>query len=280
MLSLIYVTCKQLLSNWCKFTGNKNMFIKKHIILFIMLLGAITASAQDIELYLVNIKGVVSSIESGEPIPYAHVINPRSHTGTTTNADGFFSITMLTEDTLLVKAVGYVDQKFNLKEFPPKEHYEIIMKPRNYLLDEVTVTEKYKMREKLGLPEAQPLDIPKELRGSDFNEKPPWYAAFVNPLGVLYYHTSKEEKQKRATLKTIENNKQWLEFSEHHNLETIEKLTGLTGKEADKFMLYCNINNQLPYFASQMEIEFQIMNLYFKYKQEQKAKSEQDSINN
>lgn len=256
------------------------MLTKKHIPLFIILLGAFTTSAQDIELYLVNIKGVVSSIESGEPIPYTHVINPRSHTGTTTNADGFFSITMLTEDTLLVKAVGYVDQKFNLKEFPPKEHYEIIMKPMRYLINEVTVTGKNRMGEKLGLPEAKPLDIPKELRGSDFNEKPPWYAAFVNPLGVLYYHTGKEEKQKRATLKAIENNKQWLEFSEHHNLETIEKLTGLTGKEADKFMLYCNVNNQLPYFASQMEIEFQIMNLFFKYKQEQKTETEQDSINN
>jgi hypothetical protein len=266
--------------NSCKFTGIKYMLTKKHIALLFILLANLCVKAQDIELYLVNIKGIVSDFESGEPLPYAHVINPRSHTGTTTNADGFFSITMLTEDTLIVKTVGYVDQKFTLNEFPPKDHYEVMMKPVRYLLDEVTVTEKYKMREKLGLPEAKPLNIPKELRGSDFNEKPPWYAALVNPLGFLYYHTGKEEKEKRATLKAIENNKQWLEFSEHHNLETIEKLTGLTGEEADKFMFYCNINNQLPYFASQMEIEFQIMNLFFKYKQEQKSKTEKDSISN
>jgi len=54
----------------------------------------------------------------------------------------------------------------------------------------------------------------------------------------------------------------------YHNLDNINRLTGLDGSEADEFMVYCNINNRLPYFASQMEIEFQIMDLYFKFKKE------------
>ncbi|MDA3879794.1 MAG: carboxypeptidase-like regulatory domain-containing protein [Prolixibacteraceae bacterium] len=254
------------------------MLLRKIIILLLLTAVFSFSKAQDVELYLVTIKGVVSDIESGEPIPYAHVINPRNHSGTITNADGFFSMTMLTEDTLVIRAIGFIEQDFNINEFPPKELYEVILKPVRYLIGEVTVNEEYKLGKKLGLPQAKPLDIPVELRGSDFNEKPPWYAAFVNPIGVLYYHTGKEEKRKRETLKTIKNNEEWLKFSKHHNLETIEELTGLKGIEADKFMLYCNINNKLPHFASQMEIEFQIMDLYFKYKSEREQKAKTDSV--
>ena len=225
---------------------------------------------------MVNIKGKVTSADGNEPIPYAHVINARVHGGTTTNADGMFSINMLTEDTLYIRAVGFVDQKLSVNEFPPKDLYEVVMKPVRYLLDEVTVNGEYNMSKRLGLPVGKPLDVPIELRGAAFNEKPPWYAAFFNPVSFLQYHFGKEEKNKRETLVTIKDNEEWLKFSRFFNLEAIYRLTGLEGKEADKFMVYCNLNNRLPYFAGQMEVEFQIMDLYFKYKRQQ---SEKDNKN-
>ncbi|HKM94339.1 MAG TPA: carboxypeptidase-like regulatory domain-containing protein [Prolixibacteraceae bacterium] len=245
----------------------------KFLIISILLLMAAPAFSQ-IDLYVVYIRGIVTEIETGEPIPYAHVINANSHSGTTTNSNGFFSIRMTTEDTLVIRAVGYVDFQFYVDHFPPKEQYDIKMKPIRFLIDEVTVTEKLNMRDRLGLPDAKPLDIPVELRGSAFNEKPPWYAALLTPISFAQYHTSKEEKQKREAIKSIKNNNEWLQFSKYHNLETIHRLTGLSETKADNFMLYCNINNRLPYFASQMEIEFQIMDFFFKWKREQAAKTE------
>lgn len=250
------------------------MLLKRLLILSGIMVAFVFAKAQEVELYLVTIKGVVTEIETGEPIVYANVINPRTHSGTTTNADGFFSMTMLTDDTLTISAIGFVTQDFNINEFPPQELYNIVLKPVRYQIGEVTITEQYRLGKKLGLPQAKPLDIPIELRGSDFNEKPPWYAALVNPIAVLYYHTSKEEKRKRETLNIIKDNKEWLKFSRYHNLETIEKITGLKGTEADKFMLYCNLHNRLSHNASQMEIEFQIMDFFFKYKKEQEAKAD------
>lgn len=243
----------------------------KSIIIFTLfiLLGNISY-AQVPDLYMVNIRGLVTSADNNEPVPYAHVINARVHGGTTTNADGRFSITMLTEDTLIIRAVGFVDQKLTINEFPPKNLYEIVMKPVRYLLNEVTVTGENQLGRKLGLPEAKPLNIPKELRGAAFNEKPPWYAALVSPLSFLQYHLGTEEKHKREILNTIHNNEEWMLFSRYFNLEAIKKLTGLEGKEADQFMVYCNLHNRLPYFAGQMEIEFQIMDLFFKFKKEKK----------
>jgi len=236
-------------------------------ILFILLTR--TAVAQVPDLYVVNIRGRVISAENREPIPYANIINPRVHGGTTTNVDGFFSLQMLTEDTLIIRSMGYVDQKLTIEEFPPKKLYEVVLKPVRILIGEITVTEDINMRKRLGLPDAEPLNIPTELRGDAYNEKPPWFTAFLSPLSFAQYHLSDKEKEKRETLKAIKNDSEWVLFSTYHNIDNVKRITGLSDDEADRFMLYCNINNRLPYFASQMEIEFQIMDLFFKYKKEQ-----------
>lgn len=250
----------------------KNVQLRRFYTLLVFMGLFCSAMAQAPDLYVVNIRGIVTSAEDGEPLPYAHVINPRVHGGTTTNADGMFTIRMLTEDTLIIRSVGFVDQKLTIDEFPPKKLYKVVLKPVRILLDEITVTKDLHMRERLGLPDAKPLNIPIELRGDAFNEKPPWFAAFLTPLSFIQYHTSKREKEKREIRKIIQNNEQWMTFSRNYNLEIIKKLTGLDGAEADKFMIYCNLNNQLPYNASQLEVDFQIMNLFYKYKKEKEAK--------
>lgn len=256
-----------------KFTGFKfDMQLKKLLIVIGLLFCGIGSFAQKVDLYFVNIRGKVISADNGEPIAFAHIINPRVHGGTTTNVDGMFSISLFTEDTLIIRSLGFVDQKLTIEEFPPKELYTIVLNPVRYLIDEVTVNESLNMRKRLGLKEVEPLNIPTELRGDAFNEKPPWFAAFLSPASFLQYHLSDREKGKREVLKMIHNNEEWLTFSNYHNLENIKRLTGLDGVEADKFMIYCNMKNQLPYFAGQLQIEFQIMDFYFKYKKEQSEK--------
>jgi len=242
------------------------MRIKKIIIFALLYLGSNSLKAQEIDLYIVNIKGVITSADDGAPISYAHIINPKEHGGTTSNADGYFSINILTEDTLIIRSIGFADYKFILKEYPPKELYRIVLNPIRYLLNQIDVTENLNMRKRLGLPDADTLAIPIELRGNAFNEKPTVWQAIFSPLSFLNYHLSDKEKSKRETIKAIKNNNEWLQFSVYFNLENIKRLTGLDDNSADEFMIYCNLNNRLPYFASQMEIEFQIMDLYFKYK--------------
>jgi hypothetical protein len=246
---------------------------RKTILFIILIAGFYMLKAQDIDLYVVNIKGKVTSEYNGEPIPYARIINPREHGGTTSDNDGYFSINMLTDDTLIIRSIGYIEYKFTLKEFPPKELYVIGMQPTRYLLDEINVTGDLSMRKQLGLPDAETLDIPIELRGNDYNKKPPLLAAFFTPISFLNYHLSDKEKEKRETLKAIRNDSEWLQFSTYFNIENIKRLTGLDDAEADKFMIYCNMNNRLPYFASEMEIEFQFMDLFFKYKKEKESNS-------
>jgi|WetSurMetagenome_2_1015567.scaffolds.fasta_scaffold275966_1 hypothetical protein len=248
------------------------MPFRKTIIVVLLIAGFSSLKAQVIELYMVNIKGVITSATLGEPIPFAQIINPKVHGGTSSDVDGYFSINMLTEDTLIIRSMGFIDYYFTVKEFPPKALYEIKMTPKSYQLKEVTVTDNSRLKRNLGIPDAKPLDVPTELRSGTFNEKPTVLAALFSPVSFLTYHLSADEKNKRETLKAIKNGEEWDQFSTYHNLEAIKRLTGLEGDEADAFMIYCNLNNQLPYNAGQLQIEFQIMDLFFKFK---KMKAEQ-----
>lgn len=246
------------------------LIMKFKIVLFFLLNVALTGlvSAQEIDLYMISIKARVTGADTGDPIPYAHVIYPNVHGGTTTDIDGYFSISMLNEDTLIIRSIGYVDYRFTAREYPLKPLYEIRLQPTRYLLKEVTVTDENGLKKKLGLPESKSIDVPIELRGDAFNEKPNFLQSILSPASFLQYHLDQGEKEKRKTRMAILDEKQWLQFSTYHNLDNIIKITGLHGNEADDFMIYCNINNRLPYFASQMEIEFQIMDFFFKYKKE------------
>jgi hypothetical protein len=250
------------------------MQLRKAIIVILFIAGFSSLKAQEVELYIVNIKGVVTSATLGEPLPYVQIINPRIHGGTYTDNDGNFSINMLTEDTLLIRSMGFIDYYFTVKEFPVKAKYEIKMTPKSHQLNEATITDNSRLKKNLGIPDAKTLDVPIELRSGTFNEKPSVLAALFSPVSFLSYHLDKDEKNKRATLKAIQSGKEWDQFSTYHNLENIKKITGLDGDEADEFMIYCNLNNRLPYNASQMEIEYQIMDLYFKYKNEKKSCSD------
>lgn len=248
--------------------------MSKHTLFFIFFLGIISLTGkayaqQQLDLYLVFVKGKVTDLDTGEPIPHASVINPRVKGGTTTNVDGVFSIEILTDDTLTIRSLGYSDYEFFIQEFPPKELYDIKMNPVRYLIKEITVEGERTMD--WGLPKAKPLDIPIELRGNAFNEKPTVWHALTNPLSFMQYYLSPKEKGKRETLTVIKDGEEWETFARYHNLAAVEKITRLTGEEADQFMIYCNMNNRLPYNASQLEIEFQIRDLYFKY---QKAKAD------
>ena len=251
--------------------------LKYTLSILFVIVSVLVIHAQEMDVYLVNIRGKVVDIETGNSIPYAHVINPSQHSGTTTNADGDFSINMLTEDTLLIKAIGYGDYRFHPEEFPPLNHYELRIKPIRFSVGEVTVEAENGLKKSLGLPDAKPLDIPVELRGNAFNEKPPWYAAFVSPISFAQYFLSSKEKGKRELYSAIKEGEQWSQYAVNFNLPKIKKLTGLDGTDADEFMIYCNMNNRLPYDATPMQIDFQIMDLFFKYKK-MKLEQKSDSI--
>jgi len=225
---------------------------------------------EEIDPMLINFKAQIISAADSTAVPYANIINNRTHSGTITNGEGFFTLEMLNIDSLVITSVGF--EKSTLKVPRNYSEYDIftfIMKPMNYGIGEVKVTGDRQSID-LGIGGGQPINIAPELRGDAFNEAPPVIAAFFNPISYWQYYLSRKEKRKRNVREAMALDKNWELHSENYNKEKVMMLTGLKELEADTFMIWFNGENVLPYTSSEYQIRASIIE-YFRYYQIEKA---------
>ena len=243
-------------------------------ILFFLLISVNVFSQEEeiiIDPILINLKGVLISKNDSLPVPYAHVVNLRTHGGTTTDAEGRFSIQMLNVDSLRISALGYMREWIAIPVNQNKDSTLIVsVRPIIYAIDEVTVRGRSPIY--VGeLGTGKPVDISPELRGDAFNSKPPWYASIFAPASFLQYHLSKKEKAKRMAREAMIAEKDWERLSQLYNLKTIEEMTGLTGEEADLFMIWFNSKSLLNARSTEYDVRAAISQQYKIYKAEKDA---------
>ena len=63
---------------------------------------------------LIKLQGRIISAGDSSAVPYANVINFRTHSGTTTNSDGYFTIEMMNIDSLIVTSIGFEQKKIKV----------------------------------------------------------------------------------------------------------------------------------------------------------------------
>jgi hypothetical protein len=220
----------------------------------------------DVDPILIKLQGRVISAADSVPVAYANIINNRTHSGTTTNADGRFSIEMLNIDSLVVTSVGFEN---GLIKVPANyTGYGVLtfsLLPRNYAIGEVNVAGE-KQKVDLGFETGKASDISPELRGDAFNEAPPVLAAFFNPVSYWQYYLSKKEKQKRAVRKEMMIQRNWEMHSQNYNKEKVMMLTGMKDLEADSFMVWFNSQDVLPYLSSEYQVRASIIEYFHYYK--------------
>ena len=78
----------------------------KVFLLLMLLTAASTAFAQS-----VKVSGVVTDASNGEPLPYASVVLNGTETGTMTDLNGAYSITVPSNGTLIFSSIGFTTQE-------------------------------------------------------------------------------------------------------------------------------------------------------------------------
>jgi len=201
------------------------------------------------------------------PVPYAHVVNNRTHGGMVSNAGGFFTMDMLNIDSLSISVLGYFKETFGL---PADYHSDSIlvfrMRPVSFTIRQVDVQGEKPRVNLDGVPSGKPVDIPPELRGDAFNERPPVIAALFNPISFWTYYLSKSEKRKRAVREAISLEENWEMHSQNYNKKVVMSLTGLNENDADSFMIWFNIQGVLPYTSTDYEVRAAIRQYFAIYK--------------
>jgi hypothetical protein len=217
---------------------------------------------------LVNLKARIINSADSTAVPYATIINNRNRSGTITNNDGFFSMDVLNIDSLIITSVGYQRKVLYIPHnYMGYETLTFTMNPISYAVREVDVTgEKPKVAGDLGT--GKPVDLPMELRGDAFNERPPLLAALLNPISYWNYYLSGREREKRDVREAMALQKYWEMHSQNYNKEMVMKLTGLHETAADTFMMWFNSQNVLPYTSTEYEVRASIKYFFEKYKEE------------
>lgn len=240
----------------------------KYLLLLLLVSSGILSWAQDenypVDPMLIELKAKILSSSDSSAVPYANIINHRTHSGTITNGEGIFTLEMLNIDSLEITSVGY--KTFILKVPSYYTGYEMLtfyIDPVLYNVGEVTVEGDATQLDYF--EHGNPTDLDPTLRGDAFNEKPPIIAALVSPLSFAQYY-GKREKRKRQVREDMAITKNWEMHSRNYNKEMVMKLTGLNEAYADTFMMWFNGQNVLPYTASEYQVRESIVQYYKLFK--------------
>ncbi len=206
---------------------------------------------------LIELKAEILSAADSSGIPYANIVLHRTHSGTITNGEGYFSLEMLNIDSLEVSSVGYKTTILKIPSYYTGfETLTFYMQPILYNVGEVTV--EGEAQDLDYFEHGNPTDLPPELRGDAFNKKPPVIAALLSPLSFAQYY-GKREKRKRAVREDMAIMKNWEMHSKNYNKEMVMELTGLNAAYADTFMVWFNGQNVLPYTSSEYQVRESIV---------------------
>lgn len=246
---------------------------------------------------LVNVSGKVIDADSLSPIPLVFIYVPNKETGAISNENGFFSIRISPQDTLVFSAVNYVSTYYVLPDSLKKgrPYIEVPMTLRTIELDEVVVkghlnpaaVRRYldnvnqKRREEnppniyRNKPQSAPITTPegrKHTVSLGTSTKPEGGAALegvLTGLANLFNKRAQQQKRIAALLKarqTREAHQAYKDFIDSKfNEQVVAEATGLKGRQLEEFLEYCNLSDEFIYYASEYELLEAIFDRYYRF---------------
>ena len=176
----------------------------------------------------------VVSDSSFNSIKDCHIINKTQNSGTVTNAYGEFKITANVNDSISFSALGYEKLTIVLTESMYNYGYIIILTPKAYELEEITITPYYLNLPSISKYEIYTSPLPNQ-GGINIHTG-------VSPITALYSIFSKEAKQKRYFKSVIDETAEYIRIGEKFNGQMVMQITGLKDDELIKFMSFCNFS--------------------------------------
>jgi hypothetical protein len=213
------------------------------------------------------------------PLPFSHVINLQTKSGTTTDSSGFFQIKAKFGDILLVKNLAFIDTSIIIGD--PNNLTYIQLSQRKYSIPEVKIFEwgstygdfkqallkmpmKENLAEKLHLPTQDPNIIPYYLNSELLSSAG---FLFISPIDFLYQNLNKTEISRRKVYELIKNKEMIDNYNNIYSYENISSITGLKDQELFDFLAWLETRFECDYHCSEMQIITELLNRWKNYKE-------------
>lgn len=217
----------------------------------------------------IAIQGEVISNETGEVVPYVHIIDQTKNQGTISDLSGKFEIMIDPTDTLVFSAVGFEKLTIVLahEAINLAEPVRISLTPSTYELAPVQI---HAFKDEAGfkqdilnlkLPDEKPkIVIPGTYNGPrDPNAR---FSLASGPLSAVQNMFSKEAKELRKYNEVIKEYPREQAIVAKYNRQIVADITGLKDEELNDFMLFCKVPDDFILSANDYEIVLAVNNCY------------------
>ena len=215
----------------------------------------------------IALSGVIVN-ETGEALPFVTITNLATQTGVVSDEEGFFFINFDKKDTLRLSSVGYQSYQLYFGDTAQANNYDlkIRLSEQTYQLENVTIfafkdEESFK-RAILAMddlpPEEPKIVVPGSYQGPRRKVRP----SPANPISFIFDRFSKRARYEREAYKAQQAYAHQKVLDKKYNRDKVGKITGLTDEKLDRFMLFCQVENDYIERSSEYDIILTINHCY------------------
>lgn len=249
----------------------------KHIVLFLFLITSLNSVAQTTEVPT-KISGTIISDNTGTPLVGVNIININQVTGTTTNYNGNFELSVTQSDTLHITLLGYESLRVRVtNDWIKNRTTTIQLTQKAIALNEVVISPYYltgylEIDAKLiPIKEDFRYNISGLGRGYEAGQYAPdsfgkVLGSIFNPADMLYNVFGKRPQQlkKLREMRKDDTVRKLLETK--YDRETITLLLGVTQDEIAEILNRCSYSDAFIKSANDLQIMDAISGCYEQYK--------------
>jgi hypothetical protein len=232
--------------------------MKRTIVILFITFFALQLSAQ-----LVQVSGFVYQRgDSTVSLPYASIINKRTHTGVQSSVDGFYTILMAPGDTTELSLMGYKNVRFSL----PANYVGNSYHKNVYMKDDIITLnphEVYSITWERFVTAFQSIPVEEEkvyvVLDNKLNDKSPVNAnphlALNGPISWLYNKLGKKAKEQNKLQELREGSNADMEYSHRITNQYVMDITKLPEDQINAFLDYCHSDNSFYAYATDYDIK-------------------------
>lgn len=250
--------------------------MKRALIFLLFLIFSLAVYSQRVGIERANIHFRLTDATNGKLVPLAHVINTGLKKGVIADMQGFFAVPIGLGDTIIINALGYHQMKIpSWGQFSSDSlYYPIRLIPRTYQIREVRIT-RFGSYQRF-IKEVAAMDLPKTEQEIVQEKLEKYFSEQIsklelnnipNPQGGFTFGTDWTAKQHAKLKAKVEEERKWDVVLSKYSVDVINRLTGLSGIEAIRFMEYCDFTEGFILLASEYEIHKRILDNFEGYQQ-------------
>ncbi|MBE9469453.1 MAG: carboxypeptidase-like regulatory domain-containing protein [Bacteroidetes bacterium] len=234
----------------------------------------------------VKVSGIIVDSDSITPIPFVNIINKRTRTGTISDTNGFFKISILRTDTILFSSLSFEKKSFYISDTTSVSYFfKIIMNNKNYKLAVVNIYALSKQSQfrydfvHVNLPEhikmkGRAIYIP-GIPNYDGPRRALDETPLGGPISFFYSKFNKKEKSKRKLKQLLKKDEINRIINSKYNDKIVCELTGLKSDKLNEFIKFCDFDIQYLLKNNEYDIYIKIMQNFKEFKSKKTPQKKQ-----